>query len=245
MVCDCATAEHCSDNDACTDDICNAGTCENPDNTAPCDDGNACTSDDVCGAGDCAGTDNTASCVDANVCTVQNMCSAGACGPGMNVCFDCTLGGNLLTNCDFAGGLTGWATELFFNGSAGTQTVQDGMLVLSITNSGAEVWQVQPRQEGVVLAMGTTYVVRFNAYASIARPMIVSLTQNGGAFQSYSTPQTFNLTTEMQDLTFEFTMAAAAPAENVKFEIDLGGTAQNPSVPNAVYLDNIFIAPKP
>jgi len=182
---------------------------------------------------------------------VQDACSAGSCGPGTNVCFDCTAGGNLLTNCNFDNGLTGWATDLFFNGAAGTQSVENGLLKLNITNSGAMVWQVQPRQEGLVLAMGTTYVVRFNAMASVARPMIVSLTQNGGAFASYSctdpgcVPRTFNLTTEMQELSFEFTMNAAPPAENVKFELDMGGTDQNATVPNTVYLDNFFIAPKP
>ena len=245
-LCDCQTAVHCDDTDPCTNDDCDNGTCVYAPNTgAVCDDDNAYTSTDVCTAGECGGTDNTAPCVDGDVCTVEDACSAGDCAAGNNVCFDCTVGGNLLTNCNFDDGLTGWATDLFFSGSTGTQAVQDGMLTLNITGSGAEVWQVQPRQEGLVLVQNTTYVVRFNAYATVARPMIVSLTQNGGNYTSYSAPQTFDLTTEMQELTFEFTMAAAPPAENVKFELDLGGTGQNPALPNTVYLDNFFIAPKP
>jgi len=40
-------------------------------------------------------------------------------------------------------------------------------------------------------------------------------------------------------------MTAPPPAELVKFEFDLGGAANNPTVPNTVYLDNVFIAPKP
>jgi hypothetical protein len=159
------------------------------------------------------------------------------------VCFDCKVGGNLLTNCDFATDATGWLAGFF--GGTGTQTVENGMLAVNITNGGNEIWQVQPRQAGVVLTQGTTYVVRFNAYATVARPIIVTLTQDGGAYTSYSGPKTFNLTPEMQQFTFEFTMAAAAPGENVKFEFDMGGGAQNPSVPNTVYLDNIFIGPKP
>jgi hypothetical protein len=242
-----------SDGDNCTDDVCKNGECENEFNNmlcdcqtdVHCDDSDPCTDDD-CNNGTCERVGNsTAACEDTDVCTVENMCDAGVCGPGINRCFDCETGGNLLTNCNFDDGVTGWATDLFFNGSAGTQTVQNGLLTLNITNSGAEVWQVQPRQSGVVLVQNTTYVVRFNAYASIARPMIVSLTQDGGGFQSYSGPRTFDLTTQMQDFTFEFTMAATPPGENVKFELDLGGTGQNPSVPNTVYLDNLFIAPKP
>lgn len=244
MVCDCQEDVHCDDNEPCTDDVCNNGTCSNENNTAACDDANACTSDDVCAAGVCGGTDNTNACTDADPCTVDNMCSAGTCGAGTNVCFDCTAGGNLLTNCSFDSDATGWLAG-FFEGGAGSQAVESGMLAVHITSGGGAVWQVQPRQEGLVLAQNTSYVVRFNAYASIARPMIVSLTRNGGDFQSYSGPQTFDLTTKMQELTFEFTMAAPAPAENVKFEIDLGGPEQNPSVPNTVYLDNLFIGPKP
>lgn len=40
------------------------------------------------------------------------------------------------------------------------------------------------------------------------------------------------------------TMADLPPAELAKFEIRLGGTANNPS-PNTVYLDNLSLAPKP
>lgn len=243
-VCDCQIDEHCNDDETCTDDKCNAGTCEHTSNTAVCDDGNVCTSNDVCAAGSCGGTDISVAC-DTDVCTVQTACATGdQCAPATNVCFDCKAGGNLLTNCDFATNGDGWLAG-FFNGGAGTQTVENGMLAVNITGAGNEVWQVQPRQAGVVLAASTTYVVRFNAYATVARPIIVTLTQDGGNFTSYSGPRTFNLKPEMQEFTFEFTMAAVVPGENVKFEFDLGGAAQNPTVPNTVYLDNLFIGPKP
>src|SRR5262245_27532748 len=43
-----------TDNNLCTDDVCNgAGTCMHVPNTAPCDDGNTCTLGDVCSAGTC------------------------------------------------------------------------------------------------------------------------------------------------------------------------------------------------
>ncbi len=240
-VCDCQTDEHCVDTDPCTDAHCNNGTCEFPNNTAACDDGDVCTSNDVCAAGDCAGTDASVAC-DTDVCTIQTACPMD-CSPATNVCFDCTMGGNLLTNCDLSNGGTGWL-EGFFGGT-GTQSVVNGMLEINITGAGTAVWQVQPRQEGLVLVQGTTYVVRFNAYASIPRPIIVTMTQNGDPFASYSGPQTLNLTTEMQLLTFEFTMNAPPPVQNVKFEFDLGDPSQNPTVPNTVYLDNLFIGPKP
>ena len=35
------------------------------------------------------------------------------------------------------------------------------------------------------------------------------------------------------------------PPEMVKFEIKLGGTVPNATLPNSVTFDNMFIAPKP
>lgn len=46
-----------TDNDICTNDVCNgAGVCTHPNNSAPCDDLDPCTSDDTCTAGVCVGT---------------------------------------------------------------------------------------------------------------------------------------------------------------------------------------------
>jgi hypothetical protein len=242
-VCACAKDLDCTDNNPCTDDTCDTGVCSNTNNTATCDDNNACTSTDVCAAGACAGANNTDACDDNNVCTVTDACAVGACAPGTNVCYDCKAeAGNLLTNCDLADGETGWLPGFF--GGAGTQAVTNGMLTVNITNGGTDGYMVQPRQEALVLVQNTTYVVKFNAMATIARGMSVSITQNGGAYTSYSGEQIFNLTTDMQAFTFEFTMADVPPAEKVKFEIRLGGTANNPSA-NTVSLDNLSIAPKP
>ncbi len=106
-------AKDCNDSDSCTDDSCNTGTgtCEHSDNTAACDDGNACTTGDVCSAGTCTGgpapncddedictddscdsasgcvnTNNTAACDDGNACTTADTCSDGACmgGPALD-----------------------------------------------------------------------------------------------------------------------------------------------------------------
>jgi hypothetical protein len=221
-LCDCATDAHCDDANACTDDSCSvAGGCVNDDNTNVCNDNDACTVTDACGAGDCTGT---------------------------NVCFDCTVGGNILTNCDFASGTTGWKDGFFANGpavAAGTQTVVDGRLVVAITDGGTDPWQVQPRQEALVLVAGEEYVVKFNAMASVARTMELSITQDGGLYPSFSNQPPFNLTTDMQLFTFNFTMPDPLPAFPVKLEIKLGGTVPNATLPNSVTFDNMFIGPTP
>ena len=52
----CSTHAECDDGNICTDDVCNAGVCENTNNTDPCDDGDLCTTGDVCSGGACTAT---------------------------------------------------------------------------------------------------------------------------------------------------------------------------------------------
>ena len=73
---ECVSAADCTDGDDCTDDLCTAGACSNPPNTASCDDGDPCTVQDACAAGSCAGT--ALDCNDANNCTVD-LCLLGTC----------------------------------------------------------------------------------------------------------------------------------------------------------------------
>ncbi len=94
----------------CTDDSCAAGDCTHKkSDTAPCDDGNACTDKDACKAGVCASgapkscfdtlqctadaCDSATGkctftpigdgeCDDGNLCTLNDRCEAGKCAPG-------------------------------------------------------------------------------------------------------------------------------------------------------------------
>ncbi len=112
---------NCDDGNPCTDDSCNPQSgCVHTNNTAPCQDGNACTTGDTCGAGAChAGgpiscndgnpctddscnpqtgcvhANNTAPCDDGSVCTAGDTCSGGTCQ------------GTPSLNCDDADACTG------------------------------------------------------------------------------------------------------------------------------------------
>ncbi|TFH24133.1 MAG: hypothetical protein E4H03_04410 [Myxococcales bacterium] len=103
--CQPATSLDCNDGDVCTSDSCNPATgCVNANNTAPCDDGNACTTVDQCSGGTCTGsvppncddsnvctsdscnpasgcvnTDNAAACDDGDACTTVDQCAGGSC----------------------------------------------------------------------------------------------------------------------------------------------------------------------
>lgn len=248
----CTLDVHCDDDNPCTDDKCNTsgatGVCENTNNTLACDDKNACTTGDVCDAGACVpGTPNTDACDDNNICTIQTVCAASACGGGVNFCDDCTVAGNLITNCNFATDATGWAATIGFDGGAATQSVTDGMLAIVTTDGSDAGYKVQPRQEGLTLVKGQKYVVAFKAKASIARSFQLSITRNGAPYTSYSGVKRIALTTELQEYTFEFTMAEDPQpgAEAPKFEMDLGGAANNPSVPNTVFIDDVSVRPAP
>ncbi len=66
----------------CLDNVCNeqSGQCEPQFNTAPCNDGNACTQTDTCNAGACVGANPV-------VCTASDQChDAGTCDPGTGTC---------------------------------------------------------------------------------------------------------------------------------------------------------------
>jgi hypothetical protein len=101
-------AVSCDDNNPCTDDFCTPPTgCVHPHNTAPCDDGNACTTGDQCADGicepggptvcndlnpctddvcdvdvGCLALPNTAPCEDGDLCTTPDSCVDGQCQAG-------------------------------------------------------------------------------------------------------------------------------------------------------------------
>lgn len=119
---------NCDDNNACTDDTCDAVLgCQHANNTSACDDGNSCTNNDTCSNGACTGTNapagqactgdtnvcttdgcdgnghcisvpNNLPCDDGSACTTGDHCSNGTCS-GAAVCCD---DGNICTtdSCD-------------------------------------------------------------------------------------------------------------------------------------------------
>ncbi|MFT7624578.1 MAG: hypothetical protein ACI9WU_003766, partial [Myxococcota bacterium] len=65
------------DGNACTDDLCQGGSCSHPNSTATCDDGQECTYGDTCNAGVCAGIIKL--CDDGLECTTDSCDGAGGC----------------------------------------------------------------------------------------------------------------------------------------------------------------------
>jgi len=91
-VCVGGAAPNCNDNNVCTDDSCNpASGCTHTNNSASCDDGNACTTGDICAGGTCTQgtasviTGSGASCVDDAGCPVTEVCASTPSGGGVCV----------------------------------------------------------------------------------------------------------------------------------------------------------------
>jgi uncharacterized repeat protein (TIGR01451 family) len=88
-ICACQSNAECSDQNTCTDDVCqNPGTptaaCVHVNNTAPCNDGNACTGPDACSGGVCVGGPKVCACQSNADCDDHNPCTDDVCqNPGM------------------------------------------------------------------------------------------------------------------------------------------------------------------
>ena len=95
----------CDDENICTDDSCNPadGTCVHAANSAPCDDGIACSTGDTCVDMACAGTLTDSLCDDNNPCSNDWCSTDGGCNHGAAeaTCSD----GNPCTN-DYCNGTT-------------------------------------------------------------------------------------------------------------------------------------------
>ena len=76
-------------------------------------------------------------------------------------------GENLLVNSDFASGNEGWENAVTAPGAAEV-SFENGRAVYNITDVGTEDWNVQLKQNGIVLEQGAHYKVTFKAKSSEA-----------------------------------------------------------------------------
>ncbi|MCM3633329.1 carbohydrate binding domain-containing protein [Paenibacillus camelliae] len=125
----------------------------------------------------------------------------------------------LAVNGDFAAGMDGWHTHVqgIYDGpSKASFNVDGGALHATIEHSGVNPWDVLLFQEAVPVSKGKTYVVSFDAHASIARDIEV-IAENSAYARSLNQPVT--LTGESQRFSYEFTMERD---ENVQLKFLLG-----------------------
>ena len=83
-------------------------------------------------------------------------------------------GENLLVNSDFSSGNEGWEDAVTFPGAADV-SFENGRAVYKISNVGTEDWNVQLKQNGIVLEQGAHYKVTFKAKSSEARTIKLAM----------------------------------------------------------------------
>ena len=84
------------------------------------------------------------------------------------------VGENLLANSDFASGSEGWENAVTAPGAAEV-SFENGRAVYNITDVGTEDWNVQLKQNGIVLEQGAHYKVTFKAKSSEARTIKLAM----------------------------------------------------------------------
>lgn len=84
------------------------------------------------------------------------------------------VGENLLINSDFSSGNEGWENAVTSPGAADV-SFENGRAVYRISNVGTEDWNVQLKQNGIVLEQGAHYKVTFKAKSSEARTIKLAM----------------------------------------------------------------------
>lgn len=129
--------------------------------------------------------------------------------------------GDLVSNGDFADGLSGWTTN-FWGGKASVHH-QDHSVVFEIENAGLESWTLQFGRK-VALQEGCTYLFTMKAKADSPRTLNVNIKKDSDDFVPYANGRLIDLSTVWQEYGWKFTMKETSDAEAL-LTFDMGGNA--------------------
>jgi hypothetical protein len=147
-----------------------------------------------------------------------------------------------------------------WEGSEAELVVADGVLTLNMTalNAIDAGWKIQVIQDAFALGwgednqghmnleFGKTYRVTFEAKASLAGNLVVAIGHAGGGWTPYHVETGLAVTTDMQTITFEFTLDDTTANYTVpaQFKIELGGLFAGQTTAQTFTLDNVKIEVK-
>jgi hypothetical protein len=97
-----------------------------------------------------------------------------------------------------------------WSGAAATYGVTEGKFEIDVTKVAGEVWHFMLKQKGITLLEGETYVLSFDAFASVNRPISVG-------FNPDIALEVVNLTTTSQTFEIEFTYEGATLETRIEF----------------------------
>ncbi|WP_028782176.1 carbohydrate binding domain-containing protein [Thalassobacillus devorans] len=138
-----------------------------------------------------------------------------------------------LKNGDFSNGMEFWSEYIHFDAQA-QASIAGEQLQLDIENAGNETWSVLMEQPNLSLGKEVTYTLSFEARASIARQ--IELTIENGSYHRYFS-EVVSLEEEMQHYEYTFNMTADDIA-SLKFLMG------NFSGQHEIFIDNVKLEVK-
>ena len=147
---------------------------------------------------------------------------------------------DIITNGNFNNETTDWGTDGKID-----ITTQSEQLKAEINEIGDNPYTPQVNQHGIKMVEGITYKVSFSAQAEEARKMNVALgkplTEDPWYIDYIGQIQTFQLTPEMKEYQFQFTMTEES-YDDAKLTFELGQIAED-SAATTVKIDDVTITP--
>jgi beta-glucanase (GH16 family) len=138
-----------------------------------------------------------------------------------------------IENGDFSNGDTGWKLSTLWPAQA-TSAVKNGEYIVSISNGGVNVWDINVGQTGLLIEKGRLYVVSFDAYAAAPRQISALVGRNSSPWTVYSGSQIISLTTTKTTYTYSFIMDYPTDTQ-ARLGFDIGGSSIG------VVFDNVML----
>ncbi len=151
---------------------------------------------------------------------------------------------NLIPGGDFTKLDSMWGTYMESGGDGAMKGNSDGQLEVKVNKTGSVKHAMQVYCDGFELLQNAVYEFSFDIKSTINRTMDWRFQINGGDYHAYASGEGVKLTTEMQHLTYEFTMAEASD-KTPRFCFNLGFYEEDGKLdPHTVYIDNVKLTLK-
>lgn len=147
------------------------------------------------------------------------------------------VGENLLVNSDFSSGNEGWENAVTSPGAADV-SFENGRAVYKISNVGTEDWNVQLKQNGIVLEQGEHYKVTFKTKSSEART--IKLAMLSPSYNWFGGEDLVLDKDQEEEFTVEFTMNDETET-NASMVISMGAIAEIDTLASTVELSEFSL----
>lgn len=149
------------------------------------------------------------------------------------------VGMNLLSNGDFSEGTENWGTYIT-KGGAGSFEVIEEIGVFNITSTGTEDYSIQLYYDEFPLKVGGVYEFAFDISSDMPRVASARIQLNGGDYKGY-VEGTFDITKNIQRISYQFTMEDTDPLPRLCFNLGTPKEMDYYKDKHKIFLDNIEV----